>query len=334
MPIPSTGDLHVSAALSNLSIRFMRDQADYIGSLVSPVVPVAHKSDTYHTYDRADWFREAAERRAPGTESAGGGWRVGTDTYSCVPYAIHKDIDDPSRANADSVFSLDSEATEYVAEQLLMKYENLVLTKLFESSAWTGSSTGADQTGVAAGPSTNEFLQFNDNASTPIEFFKRLKTEMHMKTGKMPNTLVVGPRVMDELEEHPDIAEKIKYTQKALVTAELIAGVLGIPKVLVARYSRVTTAEGLSATYAYQAGTGMWMGFVEPSPGLLKASAMYAFSWSGYTGTGGIQGLGVGTRVKKFRMEPIESDRVEGAIATDVKRVGAVLGIRFATAVA
>jgi hypothetical protein len=61
---------------------------------------------------------------------------------------------------------------------------------------------------------------------------------------------------------------------------------------------------------------------------------LYTFSWSGYTGVGGIEGLGTGVRIKKFRIEEIESDRVEGTFAVDVKRVGAILGIKFPTAVA
>ncbi len=335
MPLPSLSDLHVSAVLTDLSIRFMRNREDFIASKVAPIVPVSHQVDLFRTYNRADWFREGAEKRAPGTPTAGGGFRLSQDSYSTVPYGFHKDIDDMTRSNADSMFALDNDAMEFVSEQLLMKYENLALTSIFEASVWTGAATGNDQAGVSGAPAADQFLQFNDVASAPIELFDRMMTEMHEQSGKRPNTLVVGPRVHDALKEHPDLVEKIKYTQRGVMGEDLIASLLGIENYHVARYTRVTTAEQASSdTYAYQAGKNMWLGFIEPSPGLLKASALYSFSWSGYTGVGGIEGLGVGVRIKKFRIEEIESDRVEGTFAVDVKRVGAILGIKFPTAVA
>ena len=335
MPIPSAGDLHVNRVLTDLSIKFMRDQSDLIGSLVFPVIGVAQKSNIFRTYDRADWFRETAERRAPGTPTVGGGWRLGQQTYNAEPWGIHVDISDQERGNADSIFDLDSDAMEYDTTQIMMRYEQLVLTNIFAASVWTGAATGNDQTGVAGAPGADQFLQFNDDASAPVELLDRLRTEVHEQTGKRPNTLVVGPRVHDELKEHPVIAEKIKYTQRAVVTEDLIAGILEIENYRVARYTRTTSAEQAAAdTFAYQAGTGMWMGFVEPNPGIKKASAGYTFGWSGYTGVGGIEGLGTGARIKKFRIEANESDRIEALMAVDVNRVAAILGIRFATAVA
>ena len=335
MAKPTQNELHTNRVLTDMSIQFMRDQADYIGEKVFPIIGVTNKANSYNQYDRQDWFREAAEKRAPGTESAGGGWTVSQATYNAEPYAIHKDVTDPERANADSVWNMDVDSQEFVSVQLLSKYENLVLTEIFRSSVWTGAATGNDQTGVAGAPGADQFRQWDDIASTPFEDLRDYITQMHQQTGIRPNTLVLGPRVADVFRDHPDAKERIKYTQPVKnQTFDLLADVLGLDKVLEARYTRVTSAESASSdTYAYQAGTQGWLGFVEPNPGLKKASAGYSFSWTGLTGTGGIDGLGTGVQMKKFRMDPIESDRIEGQIAVDVKRVAAVLGIKFASMV-
>jgi len=73
---------------------------------------------------------------------------------------------------------------------------------------------------------------------------------------------------------------------------------------------------------------------VPTSPGLLTPAAGYIMGWSGFTGAPGIQGIGVGSRVKRFRMEHLGSDRIEGEYAFDVHRVALPLGIYFASAVA
>ncbi len=335
MAQPTQNELHTNQVLTDLSIKFMRASTDFIGEQVFPIVPVAHKADSFNQYNRNDWYREAAELRAPGTESAGSGWTVSQSTYNADPYAIHKDVTDPERANADSVWNMDVDASEFVADQLRSKYENLVLTNIFASSVWTGAATGNDQTGVAGAPGADQFRQWDDVASTPFEDLRDYITQMHQQTGVRPNTLVLGPRVADVFTDHPDAAERIKYTQKVgNQTLDLLAEILKLDKVLEARYTRVTSVESSSSdTYAYQAGKQMWLGFVEPNPGLKKASAGYSFSWTGLNGTGGIEGLGTGVRMKKFRMESIESDRIEGQFAVDVKRVGAILGIRFASVV-
>ena len=51
-------------------------------------------------------------------------------------------------------------------------------------------------------------------------------------------------------------------------------------------------------------------------------SAGYTFTWNGYLG-----GNSEGLRIKRFRMDPIASDRVEGEMTYDMKVVAADLGV-------
>ena len=57
-------------------------------------------------------------------------------------------------------------------------------------------------------------------------------------------------------------------------------------------------------------------------------SGGYTFNWTGMTG--GVNG----TRIKKYRLEKIESDRVEIQSAYDQKLVSADMGVMFSTVVA
>ncbi len=339
MPDPTQSDAHVDAVLSNISVAFMQDTTEFIATKVFPIVPVAKRSDLYRTYDRDDWFREEAQERAPSTESAGSGWELGQDSYFAKLYAIHKDIDDQLRSNADSVFNLDRDATEWVTRQLLMKLESTFVNSYFGTGLWTGSTSGNDQVGVTGVPAADEFLRWDDPASDPIGLITGLIDEMQEKTSFKPNRFVLGPKVATRFKNHPDILDRIKHTQRGVATLDLIAEVIGLQagEVMEARATRNTGAEvpGTDAgTYQFYFGNDALLTFAAPSPSLLLPSGGYSFAWTGYTGVAGVTGIGAGSRINRMRAELIRSDRIEGELTVDEKLVAPDLGIFFSNAVA
>src|SRR5881227_1043989 len=114
MPNPTGSELHVSQPLTNISIAYMQSADTYIADKVFPKVPVRKQGDLYWKYSKSDWRRSDVLKRAPSTESPGVGWKRDTGQYYCDVFAVHKDIDDQDRANADSNFALDRNATEFV----------------------------------------------------------------------------------------------------------------------------------------------------------------------------------------------------------------------------
>src|SRR4051812_45608148 len=121
MPLPTTSDVHINAAMTNVSVAYVQKSSAYIATKIFAKVPVSKRSDMFWKYSKSDWRRTDAKKRAPGTESAGVGWNNDTDLYYCDVYAVHKDVEDQVRANADSNFNLDSDATKFVTGQLLLK---------------------------------------------------------------------------------------------------------------------------------------------------------------------------------------------------------------------
>jgi hypothetical protein len=78
MPQPNINSVHVDAILTNISVAYLQNQDNFIADKVFPIIPVDKKSDKFFTYTKNDWFRDEAQRRAPGTESAGGGYNLST----------------------------------------------------------------------------------------------------------------------------------------------------------------------------------------------------------------------------------------------------------------
>ena len=154
MPNPSAGDVHVNTPLTNISIAFMQNPAYFVADQVFPNIPVQKQSDRYFVYSRADFNRDTMRKRAPGTESAGGGWRIDSSpSYFADIWALHKDIDDAIRSNADSPLDMDRDSTLFLAGQALINREVNWASNFFTTGVWTGA--GVDVTGVAASPAGN-----------------------------------------------------------------------------------------------------------------------------------------------------------------------------------
>jgi hypothetical protein len=325
MPQPSINAVHIDAILTNVSVAYMQKAENFIADKVFPVIPVDKKSNKYFTYTKNDWFRDEAQRRAPGTESAGGGYNLSTDTYSADVWAFHKDVDDQTLANADTPLNPLREAAEFITRRLLLRREVQFVTDYLTTGVW-----GKDYTGVASSPSTDQFIKWSDFAnSDPIEDIEAAKEQILSTTGMEGNTLVLGYQVFRKLKSHPDVIDRYKYTTSQVITEDMLARLFGVERLLVAKSVVATNAEGASQAYSFTFGKAAALMHVAPNPGLMTPSAGYIFGWTGVSG-----GLGQTVGTSQFRMEHLKSSRVEAEVAFDNKIVAADLGVYFAAAVA
>lgn len=332
MPNPAQSDLHINAPLTNVSVAYTQKADAFIATKVFPKVPVQKQSDLFWKYSKSDWRRTDVERRAPGTESPGIGWNVDTEQYFAHVYAVHKDIDDQVRANADSTFKLDSEATQFITNQLLLKRDIDWNARYFKTGVWA-----TDLTGVASAPVANQFVQWNSASSDPIKLVADLQTNFIQQNGMKANTLVLGAQVINALKNHPAIIDRIKYTQRGIVTEDLIATLLDVERVLVSYATRSVgpqiadaSAQDTATTYSFISDAkSALLVYTPSSPGLMQPAAGYTFTWNGYLG-----GNGQGLKIKRFRMENIASDRIEAEMTYDMKVVGSDLGVFMSSVVA
>lgn len=325
MPQPSINNVHIDKILTNISIAYLQNQDNFISDKVFPIVPVEKKSDKYFTYAKNDWFRDEAQRRAPGTESAGGGYTLSTDSYNADVWAFHKDVDDQMVANADNPLSPYREATEFVTRRMMLRRELQFVTDYFTTGIW-----GTDVTGVAGAVGAGQFKQWNDYASSdPITDIENAKSVMLGTTGMEINTMVLGYDVFKFLKNHPDLVDRIKYTSSQTITTDMIARFFEIDRVLIAKAVKATNNEGAVGSYGFAFGKACGLYHVAPTPGLMTPSAGYGFSWTGVSG-----GMGATIGTSQFRMEALKSDRIEAEMAWDNKVVATDLGYFMATAVA
>jgi hypothetical protein len=295
----------------------MQRAENFIADKVFPVVPVDKQSDKYFVYEKNDWLRDEAQVRTDGTESVGSGYNIATATYYADVFAIHKDIGDQTRANADAPINVDREAAEFVTHRLLTRREIQFNNDFMTTGKWA-----SDVAGVAASPTTGQTIQWSDYTnSDPINDIEAGKAGILSVTGLEANTLVLGYDVFRQLKNHPDLVDRIKYTSSQTITEDMLARMFDIERVLVSKSIKATNREGATGAYSFTTGKTALLAHVAPNPGVLTPSAGYTFSWTGVS-----QGMGLTIGTSSFRLESLRATRVEAELAFDNKVVASDLG--------
>ena len=317
MAEPGLGDVHVDAALTDISIANFQARDNYVWDRFAPIVGSAQKSNKYYVFDRADLLRSESRGRAPGTEAAVRDYELSNTPFSCDPIAVALDVNRQIRANADPALDPEADAAAVLAQDINIGLERKLAAAVFGASAWGTTYTGASNYPVSGA------TQWSDAASTPIEDLASATYTILSNTGFRPNTLMLGAQTWyGALMHHPDIIARLPDNAPRMATAEFLANLLGLDRVLISRVAYNSAEEGATASYAMALTDNAVLAYVAPNPGLRTPSAAYAFSWRGaYPGD-------VVTR----RIEIPEKDgtvRVETEAAIDFVVVASELGYEF-----
>ena len=317
-----TSDVHVDQALSNVSIAYAQEQNRFIASQVFPSVNVSHLSNKYHIFSKDAYLRSEAGLRAPGSRSRTANFQLSTGTYSCEEYGVAMNVDDLVAANADAGLDILTSTTRYVTEQLLLKRDQVFAAAAFTTGVWTGSTSGSDIT-----PST----LWSASGATPIKDIQTQQDAVESKTGRKPNVLVLGSDVYTTLRDSDDILDRVKYSERGILTTDLMASIFGVDKVIVAAPIVNSGPEDGTASYGrvFDADDAL-LCYVPDAPGLMTPSAGYMFSFTGVSGAYQFEGL----RTRRYREEAMHSERIEALSAFDFAVTGADLGVFFNECVA
>lgn len=315
MPQPDVGDVHVNGLLTNMSIAHYNQMEHYIADRVFPMVFVEKQSDIYPVYDRGYFFADEGDRmvRAPGTTAPTSGWKItNSNTYFCVNNAIGAEIPDELRANSEAVFDLDNDATRLVTQLQLIRRERSFAADFMRTTVW-----GTDATGGST------FTKWSDYAaSDPLTDFENALDTVEGATGFRPNKLIMGAIVWRRLKHHPDLVDRIKggatTGSPAMVQRQLLAQLLEVDEILVARASYRSSAEGSSLTMARIIDDDALMLYTPPNPGLMIPSAGYTFVWRPMVSPGAVQYIRKG-REERPRKDWIEAHSFFDQVATETQ---------------
>lgn len=318
MSQPTATQAHLDSILTNMSVGYFQARTNFVGlQAFGGPIPVKKKSDKYYKYQKDSFLRDEMQRRAPASESAGSGYGITTDNYSCDVFALHKDIADEDRENSDMPLDPDADATEFLTQKAMLNLEAGWVSAFFGTGKWA--------TDVTPGVLWSTYA-----TSDPLVDVHAGRQAVLASTGFEPNTLVLGYRVYNILREHPDFVDRIKYTSSDALSVEIMARLFDLERVLVAKAVKATAEENASSqTYDFMHGKHALLAYVDPNPGIRRITSGATFMWTGVS-----QGLGETVGITRERVPLKKADRLEIEVAYTHKVIASDLGYFFNGAVA
>lgn len=326
MPSPTLSDVHVNAALTDISVAYVQDNENYIADKVFPMVPVVHKSDVYYVFSKADFLRDDVQQRADAAESAGGGFGLAEQSYSAKVYGYHKDVGDQVRANQDPAIDIDVTTTKFIMQKQLIRRDNIFVSSYIKTGVW-----GTDVVGTAGGtPGSGTPAFWNDDANgDPFTDMAAGQTAILQNTGLEPNVLLLGYPVYQALRKHPLVIDRVKYTMQAdakNITPQLLAAAFDVEEVVVSKSVYNSAKEGLVGSYNFTLGKSALLCHRAKEPGLMIPSAGYIFPWQGLTG---LNSMGIVVYQDRLPGKGRNTIRTDSDMAFDMQVVSSDLGYFF-----
>lgn len=307
--MPLISQVKFDQLLTNISLQFAAAPEGYLADMVLPPVPVVKESAAYWVYDKSR-LDAPDSKRAPRSDYNRIDWNVTTDTYLAEQYGLEGEIDDEERKNAASPLDLDVDTTEIVTDMVLNNREKRIADLVLSTAVVTQNTTlvGVDQ--------------WNDPASDPLDDVKTGRTTIYTGApGYTPNSFLIGYLVFESLKQHPDIKEIVKYTERAIITRQILAAVFEVDEVLVGKVMRRTSKEGLADAFSDVWGKDALLFYKENRPSLKRASFGYQMRQNDL-------------RVFRYREDKRDTDVIRVSEKQDEKIVSAPLAylIKAATA--
>jgi hypothetical protein len=294
------GNIHIDVALTNVSVGYTNNA--FVGERLFPSVPVVKQSNKYYIFGRETWSVHL-DLRAPGTQANEiPGYQVSTDTYFANEHALQVPVTDEERQNADAPFDPDRDGAELVTEKVLLGRE--VAMKTLVTTA-TNYPSGGTVTKSGSG-------QWSDYVnSNPIGDIRTGIRWINSQIFRNPNVAVIPYQVMSQLEDHPDFIERIKYSERAILTPDIIASVLGIETVIIPSSGQNTANMGQAVSLGYVWGKDVILAYVPPRAGLRIPAFGYEFTWNYAAGQSQV--------VDRWRENPRKSDLIRMQRRYDLK---------------
>ncbi len=328
MTAPTTSDVHVNRPLTGMSVAYMQKLSKFRADDVAPIMPVDKKSDAYFILTKNFWFQDKMRKRGVGARAIQAGYGVEQGSYLCDLWAFAKPIDDQVRANEDKPLDSDRNAMQFVTRMERMNREKSFKTACWGTSIWTTDWLG-NTSESAYGSGT--LLQWDDPDSTPIDDMSAILETGEKLTGFTYNLVTMGKEVWKALKTNPQILDRISggstNAAPAKVTRQLVAELFEVDEIIVLEAVENTALEGSTFVGAYIFGKQMLVSYRDATAGIETATACRTICWKQYAGTAN------GTRILKWRDEPIHSDQVEVESAYVHKVIAPDLGLFVASLV-
>jgi len=220
MPDRLSQERIVDPVLTNLAIGYTN--AEFVAEVLFPTVSVDKEGGKIPKFGK-EHFKIYRTLRAIRAKSN----RIYSEAPNTIPYACDEhDLEEPIdyREKAESMFPIEAAATFRVTEGVQLGREKAA-ADLAQDAANYDASHVETLTG------TDQWTDYEN--SNPITVVDDAKETIRQTIGRRPNVMVIGASTFKALKEHLKLLEKIKYSQKGVLTVDLLKVIFDIPTVAV-----------------------------------------------------------------------------------------------------
>lgn len=256
--------------LSDVAIAYTNDA--YVAEEFLPSYSVKKQDGKHWIYNRGR-FRNTPSERATGAQSGEVELSLTTGLpYSLTDHALKMFVPDEDAENSTAPTDPYSDATEFLSDQLLVQKEIEAKDLLTSTANLTQNVTLT---------STDRFDDYAN--SDPFSVFEQGKQTVHAATHREVNKVLIPVQVWNKLKYHPAFLEKIKYTQRGQITPDLLASLLEVDKVVIAKPGYNTANEGQADSMSYIWGKDILMAAVAPMVAPKTLTLGLNYQWSAKT---------------------------------------------------
>lgn len=264
--MPQLKDLRRNPVLTNVSKAWKNDQLNFIADRVFPTLPVDEDSGYYYVYDKTN-LKNVDSRIAPNSKAMTPEIEYNLTKTAFGPLEKRKlkvFVDEDELKRSKPPLDARVDATEILTESFMINKEANAAALLNNTSIITQNTTLSG---------TSQWSDFGN--SNPFNDIVAGITAIKQNGLKLPNTLVMSWEVWAVIQHHPDFLERIKYTQTGVLTTQALAGLLGIPNIVIGMAAVNSGKEGQSDSLAPIWGKNVWLMNINATPGIKQLSAGY-----------------------------------------------------------
>lgn len=263
-------DVYVDVQLTDISVKYTNDE--FLADQLFPIVNVKKKSGVYYTYDKSNLKRVDSKRTAGARANRVEYGLTKTAYGPLTEHSLEEGVDWEEIQLAVDPLDPKIDAVNNISERLLIEKEAALSSLLATAGNLGGSVTlsGTDQ--------------FSDYVnSDPFAKIATARLSVQKNALKPANTIFMGLDVWAILQNHPDLIDRVKYTnRKGLEAADLKVLFPGIENVYIGNAMENTAKEGQDAVMAAIWGKHLWVAYVTKTPGIRQVSLGYTLTLEGF----------------------------------------------------
>jgi len=264
--MPQLRDVVQDPVLTQVSTAYKNET--FLAEQILPVMPVSKQSGVYFQYDKENLRIPASTLRAAGAPAKEVDFSVSKGTFFTQDHALKEfvpqEIQDQAMTPTDPL----TDSTENVTEKLLLDKEAAIATYLTSTVNITQNTTLSG---------TSQWSDYNN--SSPINDIRLARQTVKLSVGKTPNTLILGQQVFDALADHPEIIERVKYSQLGVLTTDLLARLFQIKQVWIGEAVYNSAKEGQSDSLSYVWGKHAILLYIAPTVKIKQLTFGYTFTY-------------------------------------------------------